>query len=253
MKQIWKQQQLHAPHIACHKVTGWVDRRKLHVERIPWRSSYEWTQPRRDQEGVGTAWQGRRKLLRSDWWAMELVILFILLSFWFSWLPSNSLCLTLFRVMFDVTTHCHQQYASAHPAKSVSPISFSRFLVAVPWTLHSWLKGWASDIVGRTSWSVIVIIIAESGPTRMLWEVRTICDAQRRTWRVIDRDIHTNQASQMQKPTLSSGLGTGVGPCHSRGDSAISNSRCDTGGYFLPSDCTSCPHEATNCKLHTRA
>ena len=45
--------------------------KKLHEERILRRSSYGWTQPRRDQYGVGNPChqppsKGRRKLLRSD-------------------------------------------------------------------------------------------------------------------------------------------------------------------------------------------
>ena len=44
-----------------------------------------------------------------------------------SFFQQQLVCDSFFRVfVFDVTTHCHQQCASAHLANSASPISFNR-------------------------------------------------------------------------------------------------------------------------------
>ena len=130
------------------RTSWWIVRKKLHEERILRRSSYGWTQPRRDQNGVGKSAspipaRDRWKLFRSDWWVLVLATLFFLLSSWFTWplffcteseesidfriqriYSSNSRCFdsSLSCFVSDVTTHCHQQCASAYCANSASPI-----------------------------------------------------------------------------------------------------------------------------------
>ena len=80
------------PDVWWSRTSWWVDRKEItcgkdtSAKQLRLDTTQAW--PRRSRNSVSpTSSKGRRKLLRSDWWAMVLATLFLLLSSWFSWFP----------------------------------------------------------------------------------------------------------------------------------------------------------------------
>ena len=154
------------------RTSWWNDDQELRDGLKKWKhmgknttgSSCDWARPvttKTESESVRhrSRHRERWKSIRSDWWATVLATLFLLLPSWIApFVPlhrirglqririqrlysSSSLCLThpfvFFLFVFDVTTYCHQQCASAHLANSASHTSFNRLFFAGSWPFHS--------------------------------------------------------------------------------------------------------------------